>query len=71
MVVVGGMGSMAGAVLGAVSFGLLSEILRSAPAVQEVSFGLILILFMMFLPGGLAPAFGRALDHAFRRPARG
>ena len=61
MVVVGGLGSTAGAVLGAVCFGLVSEVLRSAPAVQEVAYGVILVLFMMFLPGGIAPALGRAL----------
>ena len=61
MVVVGGLGTTSGAVLGAVGFGLVSEMLRSAPAVQEVAYGAILVLFMMLLPGGVAPAISRAL----------
>ncbi|SHJ74224.1 branched-chain amino acid transport system permease protein [Roseomonas rosea] len=59
MVVVGGLGSTGGALLGAVVFGLISELLRQAPAVQEMTYGLILILFMMFVPRGLAPAVSR------------
>jgi branched-chain amino acid transport system permease protein len=42
-----------------VVFGLISELLRQAPAVQEMTYGLILILFMMFVPRGLAPAVSR------------
>jgi branched-chain amino acid transport system permease protein len=63
MVVVGGLGSIAGAVGGAVVFGLISELLRQAPSYQEVIYGLILILFMMFAPRGLfvfiGESFGR------------
>lgn len=59
MVVVGGLGSVAGAVAGALCLGLVSELLRSVPAVQEMLYGAVLLLFMMFLPGGLAPAILR------------
>lgn len=53
MVVVGGIGSVRGAVAGAVFFGLVSELLRQALSVQEILYGAILMGFMMFRPRGL------------------
>ncbi|WP_350408282.1 branched-chain amino acid ABC transporter permease [Castellaniella sp. GW247-6E4] len=53
MIVVGGIGSVRGAVIGAVIFGLLSELLRQVLSFQEIIYGLILIGFMMFAPRGL------------------
>lgn len=53
MVVVGGIGSVRGAVAGAIAFGLISELLRQALSVQEIIYGAILMGFMMFKPKGL------------------
>jgi branched-chain amino acid transport system permease protein len=53
MVVVGGIGSVRGAVAGAIAFGLISELLRQALSIQEVIYGAILMGFMMFKPKGL------------------
>ncbi|RYF71858.1 MAG: branched-chain amino acid ABC transporter permease, partial [Comamonadaceae bacterium] len=53
MVVVGGMGSVRGAVAGAIAFGLISELLRQLMSVQEIIYGMILMGFMMFKPKGL------------------
>ncbi len=53
MVVVGGIGSVRGAVAGAIFFGLLSELLRQALSIQEIIYGAILMGFMMFKPRGL------------------
>ena len=53
MVVVGGMGSVRGAVAGAIAFGLISELLRQVTSVQEIIYGVILMGFMMFMPKGL------------------
>jgi branched-chain amino acid transport system permease protein len=53
MIVVGGMGSVRGAVAGAIAFGLISELLRQALSVQEIIYGVILMGFMMFKPKGL------------------
>jgi branched-chain amino acid transport system permease protein len=53
MVVVGGIGSVRGAVTGAVFFGVVSELLRQALSIQEILYGLILMGFMMFKPRGL------------------
>ncbi|TAN28055.1 MAG: branched-chain amino acid ABC transporter permease [Castellaniella sp.] len=53
MIVVGGIGSVRGAVVGALIFGLISELLRQVLSFQEIIYGLILIGFMMFAPRGL------------------
>lgn len=53
MVVVGGIGSVRGAVAGAIAFGLISELLRQTLSIQEVIYGAILMGFMMFKPKGL------------------
>ena len=53
MVVVGGIGSVWGAIGGAIVFGLVSELLRQVPSYQEVIYGLILMLFMMYAPKGV------------------
>jgi branched-chain amino acid transport system permease protein len=54
MIVVGGLGSIAGAIAGAFVFGIVAELLRSTPAYQQIIYGLILMGFMMYLPRGLA-----------------
>ena len=53
MVVVGGIGSVWGAIGGAIVFGLIAELLRQVPSYQEVIYGCILMLFMMYLPRGV------------------
>lgn len=52
MIVVGGLGTTGGAVVGALFLGLLAEFLRQALSWQEVIYGIILIIFMMYLPRG-------------------
>lgn len=73
MVVVGGIGDLSGAILGAAVITLLSEILRDlmphlfsygAGEYEIVFFGILLIVFMIFLPGGLV----QGLDFLRRRP---
>lgn len=60
MVIIGGMNSVAGAVVGAVVITLLPEVLRmlalpasSAASLQQIIFGALLILFMFLRPQGL------------------
>lgn len=53
MIVVGGIGSVRGAVAGAIFFGIVSELLRQALSIQEIIYGAILMGFMMFKPRGL------------------
>lgn len=53
MVVLGGMGNLWGAVLGAVVLGTLPELLREFAAYRMLLFGLLMILMMIFRPQGI------------------
>lgn len=53
MVVLGGMGNIWGAALGALVLGTLPEILREFAAYRMLIFGLIMILMMIFRPQGI------------------
>ncbi len=66
MVVIGGLGSFAGAVIGAFFVLGVPEMLRTLAEYRILIFGLLLVAFMMFLPGGLADLVHRLLS-AFRR----
>jgi len=55
MVVVGGMASVYGSVVGAVLLTALPQALASFEGWETVAFGTILMLFMIFLPRGLVP----------------
>ncbi|XAH21983.1 branched-chain amino acid ABC transporter permease [Xylophilus sp. GW821-FHT01B05] len=54
MAVIGGMNSIAGAVLGGLFFALAPELLRELKDAQMLVYGVLLVLFMHFLPRGLA-----------------
>jgi len=59
MVVTGGKGTLAGPLVGGLIFGLLPEGLRAlgiAPEIQWVSYGVLMILIVNFLPAGIVPA---------------
>ena len=53
MVVLGGMGSITGSTIAAVILTLLPELLRSVADYRMLAYALILILMMLFRPGGL------------------
>jgi branched-chain amino acid transport system permease protein len=53
MVVVGGLGSIWGSVLGAALLLAMQEGLRAFKGAQEIAFGLLLMLCIIFLPEGL------------------
>ncbi|MEO8170314.1 MAG: branched-chain amino acid ABC transporter permease [Oxalobacteraceae bacterium] len=55
MVVMGGMASVFGSVIGAALLTLLPQLLSSFEGWETVMFGLILMLTMIFLPKGLVP----------------
>lgn len=59
MVVVGGLGSVMGSALGAALILGLRESLRAAVAVQEILFGGLLIVCIVFLPRGLVSLLRR------------
>jgi branched-chain amino acid transport system permease protein len=70
MVVLGGMGSIPGAVAGAFFLTMLPEFLRAFEDVEVLLFGLILIVCMIFLPGGFAGG-ARALMERVHSARRG
>ena len=53
MIIVGGLGSVAGSVLGAGSLVFILEALRKVKGAQEIVFGAILVGFILFMPGGI------------------
>jgi len=61
MVMVGGFGSLAGSVLGAIVLTALPEYFRSFPGLEEMFFGVLLVVVLLFLPKGLASLFARYL----------
>ena len=69
MVVVGGIGSFWGPVIGASILTILPEYLRAYEGLEVLLYGLILVAVMMFMPRGLAPLF-RNLSLRFRASKR-
>jgi len=53
MVILGGRGTLYGGIIGATFFTILPELLRDAQKWQELSFGLIFICFLIFMPNGV------------------
>src|SRR5262249_19718281 len=53
MIVVGGLGSVVGSVLGAALLVYVMEFLRGFKSTQEIVFGALLVAFMVFQPKGL------------------
>ena len=66
MVVIGGMGSLTGAILGAVLIYLGSEWLRGFGDIQMIVFALLVIVFARYIPGGLWGSIAARLQG--RRP---
>ena len=70
MIVVGGIGRLSGALIGAVVVTLLPEGLRVVGDYDQVVYGALLILFMVLFPGGLVGLVGlvsRVLRHERRQ----
>ena len=67
MVVIGGMSSVWGALMGTALLGLLPEVLRGFKDYDILIYGAILLLMMMFMPDGL---FGLSQRLFVRRSAR-
>ena len=66
MVVLGGLGSLPGAALGALLVTGLPEMLRGLAEYRILVYGVLLVVFMMFLPGGLADLLPRVVGWARR-----
>lgn len=59
MVILGGMGTLIGALLGSGIITVLPEILRAMPEGETIVYGLIIVLVMLFLPSGLVGGIRR------------
>ena len=70
MAVIGGLHSRAGALLGGAYLALAPELLREFKDAQMVIYGVTLVLFMQFLPGGLVSLADMAW-RAVRRTSHG
>jgi branched-chain amino acid transport system permease protein len=69
-IVVGGLGSVAGSVLGAALFTALPEFLRGTKEYSELVYGLILLGTLLFFPRGLAGLWERLQALPLRRAVR-
>ncbi|MFK5926283.1 MAG: high-affinity branched-chain amino acid ABC transporter permease LivM [Desulfuromusa sp.] len=56
MVVLGGMGSIPGVILGAAALIILPEVFRDFELYRMLAFGAVMVLMMLFRPKGLIPA---------------
>ena len=59
MVLVGGTGSIVGSVLGAIALTALPEYFRQFPGMDELFFGIVIVLVLLFLPKGLVSLLSR------------
>jgi branched-chain amino acid transport system permease protein len=58
-IVIGGLGSLAGSIAGAIALTLLDRVLADLPGSREVIYGLALLLIFIFFPRGLAGLWRR------------
>jgi branched-chain amino acid transport system permease protein len=54
MALIGGFGSIAGSVIGAALLTVLPEVLRELPGAEEVIYGILIVVFVVFMPEGVA-----------------
>jgi len=67
MIVVGGLGSLLGSLIGAVVLTLGPELLRFSQQYQEIGFGVLLLGSILLMPGGIA-GLATTLADRLRRP---
>ena len=70
MIIVGGLGSILGSVMGAAVITTLNDSLAGFQSYRQLIFGAILVASMLFMPGGIASALHRAgLPHTLANAA--
>lgn len=67
IVVLGGLGSITGTIIAAIILGLLNMFLQDFGAIRMIIYSLILILVMIFRPGGLLGTWEFKLSHFFNK----
>lgn len=68
MLIIGGQGTIGGALIGAFVLPFLSELLRKFSILQDLIYCLILVIFMIFMPDGISGLLSR-IREAFARSA--
>ncbi len=71
IIMVGGLGSLAGSVIGAAVITVAPQVFISFPGFEELVFGLLIILVILFLPRGLASLLARLHPAFVERYYRG
>jgi branched-chain amino acid transport system permease protein len=71
IIMVGGLGSLAGSVIGAAVITAAPQVFISFPGFEELVFGLLIILVILFLPRGLASLLARMHPAFVERYYRG
>jgi branched-chain amino acid transport system permease protein len=62
LIIIGGIGSIEGVVLGAIALIGLPEILRSVSEFRIIAFGALLVMMMIIQPEGFLPSQRRARE---------
>jgi branched-chain amino acid transport system permease protein len=71
MIIVGGLGSILGSVVGAAVVTTLNDSLAGFQNYRPLIFGAILITSMLFMPGGIASALAKIPGARSRPPRQG
>jgi len=71
MVIIGGTGTIAGSIMGAIFLTVLPEYLRFFQDYKIILFGLTLMIFVIFFPAGLAGLYELVIQKYVRRVGRG
>lgn len=66
MIVIGGMGSIFGSIIGAVILTGMQQLLSGLQELQVLIFGLSLVVFMIFMPHGISGMLARIVHERFR-----
>ncbi len=70
-VIIGGTGSMTGSVIGAAFLSALPEVMRAFAKYRMLGYSVVLVLIMIFRPGGVFGTWEFSLTRALRRVRRG
>ena len=68
MLILGGTGTLTGAVIGAFAFAALQEIFQALTTHWQLLLGTTIVLLVLFLPGGIAAVAGRLQRHLVGGP---
>lgn len=71
IVMIGGVGSLAGSIIGGLVLTAIPELLRSFPGIEEILYASVLILVLLFMPSGIVSLITRAVPALRERFYRG